>query len=72
MRAAAALEAWPRGTLIAVEPFHLDRYVDEQVFRSNNRRNTCDGQRFAKVISQVIGKRLTYAGVTGNVAETKF
>jgi hypothetical protein len=42
------------------------------VFRSNNRRNTCDGQRFAKVISQVIGKRLTYAGVTGNVAETKF
>ena len=26
-----------RGTYIAVEPFHLDRYLDEQVFRYNNR-----------------------------------
>jgi transposase-like protein len=26
-----------RGTYIAVEPFHLERYVDEQVFRYNNR-----------------------------------
>ncbi len=26
------------GTYVAVEPFHLDRYVDEQVFRFNNRR----------------------------------
>src|ERR1035438_7468452 len=25
------------GTYIAVEPFHLDRYVTEQVFRYNNR-----------------------------------
>ena len=25
------------GTYVAVEPFHLDRYVDEQVFRYNNR-----------------------------------
>ena len=25
------------GTYVAVEPFHLDRYVDEQVFRFNNR-----------------------------------
>jgi transposase-like protein len=26
-----------KGTYVAVEPFHLDRYVDEQVFRFNNR-----------------------------------
>ncbi len=26
-----------RGTYVAVEPFHLERYVDEQVFRYNNR-----------------------------------
>lgn len=25
------------GTYVAVELFHLDRYVDEQVFRYNNR-----------------------------------
>ena len=27
-----------KGTYIAVEPFHLDRYVGEQVFRYNNRQ----------------------------------
>ena len=26
-----------RGTYVAVEPYHLARYVDEQVFRFNNR-----------------------------------
>jgi transposase-like protein len=60
------------GTYIAVEPFHLDRYLDEQVFRYNNRRNNTDATRFAKVLSQVTGKRLTYAEVTGKVGETAF
>jgi ISXO2-like transposase domain len=27
------------GTYVAVEPFHMDAYVGEQVFRYNNRRN---------------------------------
>ena len=27
-----------RGTYVAVEPFHLSRYIDEQVFRYNNRK----------------------------------
>jgi len=31
------------GTYIAVEPFHLFRYVDEQVFPFNNRK-TADGE----------------------------
>jgi transposase-like protein len=58
------------GTYISVEPFHLDAYVAEQVFRFNNRKTQNDEQRFAKVLSQVAGKRLTYAEVTGKVAET--
>lgn len=53
-----------KGTYISVEPFHLFRYLDEQAFRFNNRTLT-DGQRFAIVAQQVIGKRLTFAEVTG-------
>jgi transposase-like protein len=60
------------GTYVAVEPFHLDRYVDEQVFRYNNRRNKNDGDRMRKLLSQVAGKRLTLAEVTGKVAQTAF
>ncbi len=54
-----------RGTYVCVEPFHLDRYVDEQVFRCNNRKEMNDSQRFALAMSQVAGKRLTYAELTG-------
>jgi transposase-like protein len=54
-----------RGTYVAVEPFHLDHYVDEQVFRFNNRKNKTDADRFALAMSQVAGKRLTYAELTG-------
>jgi hypothetical protein len=60
------------GTYVAVEPFHLDRYLDEQVFRFNNRLGMNDEQRFAQVLSQVAGKRLTYAEVTGKVGQTAF
>ena len=60
------------GTYVAVEPFHLDAYVDEQVFRYNNRKNMNDSMRFKKLLSQVAGKRLTYAEVTGQVLETAF
>lgn len=62
------------GTYVAVEPFHLERYVDEQAFRFNNRGSADkpmnDGDRFAKALSQIVGKRLTYAEVTGKVGET--
>jgi transposase-like protein len=60
-----------RGTYVAVEPFHLDRYVDEQVFRFNNRLNKNDGDRFRLAVSQIAGKRLTYAELTGKVGETE-
>jgi len=57
------------GTYVAVEPFHLDRYIDEQAFRFNNRVNVTDAQRFSKVAQQVLGRRLTYAQLTGKTAE---
>jgi hypothetical protein len=59
-----------KGTYVAVEPFHLNRYVGEQVFRYNNRLNKDDCDRFAQAVSQIVGKRLTYAEVTGKVGET--
>jgi transposase-like protein len=58
-----------KGTYIAVEPYHLDRYVSEQVFRYNNRGTKenplNDADRFYLALSQAAGKRLTYAEVTG-------
>jgi transposase-like protein len=60
-----------RGTYVAVEPFHLDRYLDEQVFRFNNRggkkreERVTDAQRFNLALSQINGKRLTFAELTG-------
>jgi hypothetical protein len=59
------------GTYVSVEPFHLDAYVAEQVFRYNNRNDNNDATRFAKVLSQVTGKRLTYAEITGKVTTTQ-
>ncbi len=58
------------GTYVSVEPFHLFRYLDEQTFRYNNRKNMTDADRFALALSQVAGKRLTYAEVTGKAGET--
>lgn len=58
------------GTYVSVEPFHLFRYLDEQTFRYNNRKNMSDADRFSAVLSQVAGKRLTFAEVTGKVGET--
>ena len=53
-----------KGTYIAVEPFHLFRYLDEQAFRYNNRK-TDDGHRFTRTLARVEGKRLTYKKLTG-------
>jgi transposase-like protein len=62
-----------KGTYVAVEPFHLDRYVTEQIFRYNNRATKDnplnDSDRFLLALSQVAGKRLTYAELTGKVPQ---
>jgi transposase-like protein len=55
------------GTYVSVEPFHLFRYLDEQAFRYNNRKDMNDGERFSAVVSQIAGKRLTYTNLTGKV-----
>jgi transposase-like protein len=58
------------GTYVAVEPFHLFRYVDEQAFRFNNRKDAAgrtmsELARFNAALAQISGKRLTFAEVTG-------
>jgi transposase-like protein len=61
-----------KGTYISVEPFHLFRYLDEQVYRYNKRKLAHDGERFELALSQIAGKRLTFKEVTGKVGETSF
>jgi len=58
------------GTYVSIEPFHLFRYLDEQTFRYNNRKNLDDAGRFNRVLSQIVGKRLTFAELTGKGLET--
>jgi hypothetical protein len=63
------------GTYISVEPFHLHRYLAEQVFRYDNRATKdnplTDADRFMLAASQIEGKRLTYAELTGKVGRTE-
>jgi hypothetical protein len=60
------------GTYVSVEPFHLDRYVDEQVFRFNLRHKHTDASRFKAVLKDIVGRRLTYAELTGRTAAAAF
>ena len=58
------------GTYVSVEPFHLFRYLDEQSFRFNYRKDDAgeplnDGQRFIIAMTNITGKRLTYKGLIG-------
>jgi hypothetical protein len=57
------------GTYISVEPFHLFRYINEQAFRYNTRKDMNDSERFALAVTQVTGKRLAYAELTGKVGQ---
>jgi transposase-like protein len=56
-----------KGTYVSVDPVHLFRYLDEQVFRFNNRK-AVDAQRFLRVVSSIFGRRLTYAQLIGKDA----
>ena len=72
----ALLKRGLKGTYVAVEPFHLDRCVTEQVFRYNNRSTTkrpmSDSDRFSLAVSLIVGKRLTYAELTGKDQARQF
>lgn len=59
------------GTYVSVEPFHLFRYIDEQAFRFTNRKDVNDSDRFDLAVRQIVGKRLTWAEVTGKVASSQ-
>jgi hypothetical protein len=56
------------GTYVSVEPFHLFRYLDEQVYRFNNRKMN-DGERFDLAVRQIVGKRVTWNELTGKEPE---
>jgi len=64
------------GTYVSVEPFHLFRYLDEEMFRFNNRATKDnpldDADRFSLALSQIVGKRLTYSELTGKEGQTPF
>lgn len=65
-----------KGTYVAVEPFHLDRYADEQTFRFNNRATPDnplnDSDRFTLAVLQILDRRLTYAELTGKADARPF
>jgi transposase-like protein len=66
----ALLKRTLRGTYVAVEPFHLDRYLDEQVFRYNHRKDgdgnkLTDADRFNAALPGIAGRRLTFKELTG-------
>jgi transposase-like protein len=54
-----------KGTYVSVDPFHLHRYVGEQVFRYNEQGMTEKG-RFAQVLRDIVGRRLTYEALIGD------
>jgi hypothetical protein len=56
-----------KGIYVSVDPIHLGRYLDEQSFRFDERRDN-DGGPFRKVVSSVTGKRLTYDELIGNAS----
>jgi transposase-like protein len=63
-----------KGTYVSVDPCHLQAYVDEQVFRFNNRKDAngepiSDAERFTTFMKQIVGLRLTYNELIG---ETEF
>src|SRR6266566_1562401 len=53
-----------KGTYVSVDPFHLFRYVDEQVRRFNERTSN-DRARFVSVLANIVGRRITYRDLTG-------
>ena len=59
------------GTYVSVEPYHLFRYLDEQSFRYNNRKDMSDADRVRAVTSQVAGKRLTYKELIGKMEKQR-
>jgi hypothetical protein len=65
-----------KGTYVSVDPVHLQRYVDEAMFRFNTRKDEegeviGDWDRFVMATQQIVGKRLTYKELTGKETLTE-
>jgi transposase-like protein len=54
-----------KGTYVSVDPVHLHRYLGEQSFRFNERKDN-DLGRFRNVLRSVAGRRLTYKDLTNH------
>jgi hypothetical protein len=59
-----------KGTYVSVEPVQLFRYLDEQVFRFNARKNN-DLGRFVIVVARVSGLRLVFDQLTGRLHDPR-
>ncbi len=59
----ALLKRTLKGTYVSVNAEHLTRYLDEQSFRFNERKDNHQG-RFLKAIANIVGRRLTYLKLT--------
>ena len=53
-----------KGTYVAVDQYHLNRYVSEEVFRYNLRKEN-DLVRFLVAVGKTLGKRLSYKELIG-------
>ena len=53
-----------KGTYVSVSPEHLQKYVEEQAFRYNERHGN-DQERFVSLLELISGKRLTYQQLIG-------
>ncbi len=58
----ALLKRTLKGTYVSVNAEHLSRYLDEQSFRFNERKDNDQG-RFLKAIAGIVGRRLTYVAL---------
>lgn len=54
-----------KGTYVSVEPYHLFRYLSEQVFRFNERKEDDHG-RFLKAAAGLIGQKISYKELIGD------
>jgi transposase-like protein len=54
------------GTYICASPEHMERYLDEQIFRYNN-QDAKDAERTRIALKQVEGKRIMYKNLTATV-----
>lgn len=63
-------------TYVSVEPVHLFRYLVQQAFRYNHRKDDdgsplTDFARFDAAVRQIVGKRLTFDQLTGKAMDSQ-